>query len=76
MQLLERIRVRRLLRPADAKPFLLVRLGDHVHVHVADLLVRQLAVVLQDVEVHSAASDGELLGDGEEFNQRVVGDVG
>lgn len=47
-----------------------------MHVHVPDLLVRQLAVVLQDVVVHGARGDGELLGDGEKLGEGVVGDVG
>lgn len=76
MQLLQRLHVRRLLRPPHNEPFLLVGLGNHVHVHVSDLLVRQLAVVLQDVVVDGARGDGELLGDGEKLRQGVVGDVG
>lgn len=76
IQLLQPLLIIRLHRPADAQPLGLVRLGNHVHVHVSDLLVRQLAVVLQDVEVRGARGDGQLLGDGQEFRQGVVGDVG
>jgi len=51
-----------LLRPADPKTFLGVRLGDHVEVNVVDLLMRQTAIVLQDVVVLRARSSSKLLG--------------
>lgn len=58
------------------KTFLLVRLGNDVHVYVHDPLVRIIAVVLQDVVLLGTRGDGQLLGDGEKLGQVVVGDVG
>ena len=44
-------------------------------VDMVDLLVSNPAVVLQDVEVLCANGRGNLLGDGQQLGQRVVGDV-
>jgi hypothetical protein len=44
-------------------------------VDMVDLLVGNPAVVLQDVEVLCANGRGNLLGDGQQLGQRVVGDV-
>jgi len=42
---------------------------------MVDDLVRNPAVVLQDVKVLCTNSSGNLLGDGQQLSQRVVGDV-
>jgi hypothetical protein len=42
---------------------------------MVDLLVGNPAVVLQDVKVLCANSRGNLLGDGQQLGQGVVGDV-
>lgn len=43
--------------------------------YVVDHLVRDAAVVLQDVVVLAADGLGDLLGDGQDLGQLVVGDV-
>jgi hypothetical protein len=65
-----------LLRPADAQTLLLSRLGDDVDVDVVDLLVRETAVVLQDVVLLGSRGAGDLGGNGQEVGKAVVGDVG
>jgi hypothetical protein len=42
---------------------------------MVDLLVGNPAVVLQDVEVFCADGRGDLLGDGQQLGEAVVGDV-
>jgi len=61
MQPLQRIEIRLARRPANAQPLRLVRLGDHVEMHVVDHLMRDAPVVLQHVVVLSAADGGKLL---------------
>jgi hypothetical protein len=43
---------------------------------VVDLLVRETAVVLQDVVLLGSGGAGDLGGDGKEVGEAVVGDVG
>ena len=47
-----------------------------MHMHVVHLLVRQPPVVLQDIVVLAARRGGDFLRDGQQFRERVVGDVG
>ena len=42
---------------------------------MVDLLVGDPAVVLQDVKVFCADGRGDLLGDGQQLGEAVVGDV-
>lgn len=44
--------------------------------HMVDLLVRDAAVILQHVVVFRSSGCGDFLRDGQEFGERVVGDVG
>ena len=44
--------------------------------HVVDYLVRDAAVVLQDVEVLGTGGERNLFRDGEQLRERFVGDVG
>ncbi|KAG9526731.1 hypothetical protein KCV07_g8, partial [Aureobasidium melanogenum] len=52
-ELLELVLVTLLLRPADAQPLLLIRLRDHMEVHMIDHLMSNPSIVLQDVVVGS-----------------------
>lgn len=52
------------LRPPDPQALLLVRLGNHVHVDMVHLLVRQPSIVLQDVVILCPCRGGDLLRDG------------
>jgi len=47
-----------------------------MEMHMIHHLMCDAAVVLQDVVVCGARGVREFLGDGEDFGQRVVGDVG
>lgn len=67
--------IRLLRRPLNPQPLLLVRLGNHVEMHVVDLLMRNPPVVLQDVVVLHALGDGNALCYGEHFGELVVGYV-
>lgn len=75
-QLLQPLLARVRLRPPDPQALSLIRLGDEVEVHVVHDLVRHAAVVLQDVVLVCAGCAGDPGGDGKEFGQLVVGDVG
>ncbi len=49
-------------RPMNAQSFLLTRFGDHMEMHVIDYLMRQPAVILQDVVLRSSSDLGKLFG--------------
>ena len=57
-QLLQPLLLHLLLRPLNAQPLLLVRLGNHMHMNMIDFLMCQPAVVLQDIVVGGAGSFG------------------
>lgn len=44
--------------------------------HMIDLLMRQPAIILQDIIVFGTEGFGDFFGDGQEFGEVVVGDVG
>lgn len=75
-QSLEFLHIPLLLRPRNAQTFLVVRFRDDVEVHVVDFLVREPAVVLQDVVVFAVERAGDPARDGQEFGEGVRGDVG
>ena len=55
--------------------FLLRITTGKLTVDMVDLLVGNPAVVLQDVEILCADGRGNLLGDGQQLGEAVVGDV-
>lgn len=74
-QLCQLALVRLLGRPLDAQSLGLVGLRNEVEMHVVDDLVRDAAVVLQDVVVGEVLRDGDFLGDGQQLRELVVGNV-
>lgn len=61
--------------PANAKAFLLTRLGYHVKMNVVDLLVSNGAIVLEDIIVSSTSGSDELLDSRQDLAQLVIRDV-
>lgn len=75
-QLRQRLFVRFLSRPLDTQPLRLVWLRNHMHMHVVHDLVRQAPVILQNVVVLGSGRLGNFGGDGEQFREVFVRDVG
>lgn len=62
-------------RPSDPQPFLLVRLRNHVEMYVVYHLVCCASVVLENIIVGCSGRCSQLLRDGQDLGERVVGDV-
>lgn len=73
---LELVHVRLLGVPDNAQTLALVWLGDQVKVDVVYLLVGNSAIVLKHVVVNGARGSRDLLEDGQELSQRIIGDIG
>jgi hypothetical protein len=74
-KLLQLILVTLLLRPTDTQTFLLIWLRDHVEVNVIHDLMSHTSIVLQNVVVLSIYCLSDLLCDGQDLGELVVGDV-
>jgi hypothetical protein len=74
-KLLQLILVTLLLRPTDTQTFLFIWLGDHVEVDVVHDLMSHTSIVLQDVVVLSVYRLSDLLCDGQDLGELVVGDI-
>ena len=74
-QLLQLPLIRLLGRPTYPQPLTLIWLGNQVKVHMIHHLVRNPAVVLQDVVILDALRERNLLRHREHFAELVVGDV-
>ena len=63
------------LRPPNAQPLLLIRLGDNMKVHMINQLMRRSPIVLQNIVVNGARGLCDALGHAEDLRQVLVGDV-
>lgn len=75
-KLLQLLLARVLLGPLDAQSLRLIRLGNHVNMHMIDQLMCHPTIVLQNIELLGARGQCNLLGDREKLGQGVVRDVG
>lgn len=64
------------LRPFNAQALALIRFGNEVEMYMIYHLMCHSTVVLQDIVLFCAGCAGDFGCDGEEFAERVVGDVG